>query len=292
MDLEHRHLTADDLSTYAVKFQGCHWQSVWNPSWTSKTYVSPVVTQRMMRYKLCPTSECRDNKASGCSSSNSGEYFMDFNTYVASEYQYHQEQKTATCSAAAAACAEGGTCSLPSYCNTDVALDVNGIAKIDIANYLTCSQLAIDNTNGNYKYTVTYDEYGVESKLFLGPQCYLQGGSITMGLFSDDTCSVESSLDFKTIFGYALEYSTGGKSNSLNSYKCMSCSESVAEVSNDNDVADSDVINEFCETLYAASGKCEKTGTLSSDQTFCSYIDGISKLFKSPNPPPPLQFKI
>ena len=270
----------DQLTNYAIKFQGCHWQSVWNAEWDGADDESPVIVQRVVRFKLCPVDECIDYQAQGCSGDLSGEYFMDMNTYVQSEYLYHEEQKEYWCALAEEACENGGDCSVPDYCDDEDAeadYDVNGNEKIDIADYLECEELDIEEDAG-YNYQAEYDENGDAVALFLGPRCSEQGGSVTMGLYQDEDCSIESLQDFESIFGYALEYSASGSSNSLVSYGCMSCKESAVEENNDNDEEDEDEVVEFCETVYEMSGRCEKENMLNEDQTFCDYINGIKIL--------------
>jgi len=188
---------------------------------------------------------------------------MDMNTYVAEEWQYHQNMKKPYCESLEQACKYAReadadyVCDYPDYCaNND-----NGNGEIDIKDYLTCGKLKNANNNDGVAY-------------YLGPACSNQGGSITMRVFTDETCSVLSSTSFYSLMGYELDY----YKNSVTSYKCMSCAESVAEDAEDADNADGDSVVEMCENLYQSSGKCEESGVLSSDQTFCSYIDTIKIL--------------
>ena len=249
------------VAGYSVKFQGCHWTNTWNSDYDGDADSAPVITERYVRYRLCPADTCNSYKAGGCSN-NYGDYFMDMNTYVAQEWQYHENMKASYCESVEAACEdaqeydENYVCDYPDYC----AENEDGDDEIDIADYLACAQLDLNNDD--------------ETAYYLGPACSDQGGSITMRVFTDEDCSTLSSTSFYALMGYDLDY----YKNSITSYKCMSCKEAVAEDAEDGDEEDADEVIEMCETLYQSSGKCEQSGVLSGDQTFCSYIDTIKIL--------------
>ena len=131
----------------------------------------------------------------------------------------------------------------------------------DLSDYTQCSQL------GDY---------------YIGPFCADQGGEIQFGLFYDDTCtsSVENGDElFYETTGFSLPYSD----SSIVSLSCMPCLTYVEGDDDQNgddqdgdDQEDEYVVSEFCENIYASSGKCETKMDMSyPNENSCSYIEGI-----------------
>jgi len=115
------------------------------------------------------------------------------------------------------------------------------------------------------------------AQIYLGPYCAEQGGSIYLGLFTDDTCTTFSSCGiscFSTTMGYDLPY--GEKS--LVSNNCMGCSENYLEDDDgygEDDFENEDV-REFCQNIYTVSGKCESRMRVEyPNESACTFIEGI-----------------
>jgi hypothetical protein len=119
-----------------------------------------------------------------------------------------------------------------------------------------------------------------EIQYFIGPYCSGQGGSVNMGLFTDDTCTTFADEEggaytYKQLAGKSLPFS----SKSIVGEECFSCLEpNYDENDNDNGEEQEVQINQACQTAYMGSGKCEYmlSGVVQYPETSaCNYIDGI-----------------
>jgi hypothetical protein len=103
------------------------------------------------------------------------------------------------------------------------------------------------------------DEY------YVGPYCSKQGGAISLGLFTDNVCSLLSKCDndcFKEIMGYNLQQS------SLITRSCISCSSSSTQTYYGPRYE--------CKQIYKQSGKCEsKMNVQNPNLSECKYIAGV-----------------
>ncbi len=139
----------------------------------------------------------------------------------------------------------------------------NDNANFDISTAVQCQQYKLANANTQY---------------YLGPYCADQGGSIFLGLFTDDTCtafadSYNGRETFQASTGYNLPYGT----TNVVEYDCISCNNEAYAFEN----GQAGVVA-MCQTLYTASGKCESqisstylSSTAPNDNA-CTYMSGIS----------------
>jgi len=72
------------LQGYSVKFQGCHHVQQWNADAQGEEDVR-IMTKRLVRFRLCPASECAVDLG-GCTS-HYGDYVVDMETYISAYYQ-------------------------------------------------------------------------------------------------------------------------------------------------------------------------------------------------------------
>jgi hypothetical protein len=72
------------LSGYSVKFQGCHHVQQWNANAEDEDDVR-IMTKRLVRFRLCPASECAVDLG-GCTS-HYGDYVVDMETYIQAYYE-------------------------------------------------------------------------------------------------------------------------------------------------------------------------------------------------------------
>jgi hypothetical protein len=105
---------------------------------------------------------------------------------------------------------------------------------------------------------------------FIGPAC-TEDGDIKLGIFTEETCTTVSDVDFTTISGgMSLPYSTGG----LVSSSCHACSEV-----NDNGETE---VGEFCMGNYESSygygceTKMESYSANGMDESKCEYISELT----------------
>jgi len=278
------------VADYSIKFQGCNHVSQWNDAAEGTNDVR-IQEKRLIRFRLCPTKSCSANSAAGCSSSY-GDYIIDMNTFLNSYYQAVEHYNQYRCQATLQKC----DCQ-----NEDVDFDVEacesqcyatyGMSDICdsqdsskgttfLANYVGCAQLRLEQAEGQ-------EQNGQQqTKYFIGPYCAEQGGSIYLGLFTDDTCSefadsYKGSSTYKTLLGQSLPYSK----ESIITEDCLSCKEPQEYNLNGNDGQDSDRVSEMCEQIYYTAGKCESamksTGYLYQiNENACTYISGIKVVRK------------
>lgn len=244
------------LATYSIKFQGCHHVQQWNFDANGEEDIK-ILTQRLVRFRLCPANACSAGASFGCDS-NYGDYIVDMETYVGA---YLDQMQSEYLNQQGGYSGQGG--------QRDLSNQNQYKYNINIGDYMQCAQmeaqnanreLANNNNNGNNAAYYYEDE---DISYFIGPYCAEQGGEIRLGVFLDDTCSVFASegLDsFKTAHnGMDLPYS----SHSMVNLNCIACG-AYGEV------------KEMCSTIYKVAGKCEtKMGVYYPNEAACAYIDGI-----------------
>ena len=208
------------------------------------------MTQRLVRFRLCPAGTCSAGVTNGCDS-NYGDYVVDMETYVGAYLSQMQNQYM-----------NGGQAN-----NGQRELSNSNSYNINFEDYMTCAAMDNGNNNNNRELANNNNQnayyYNQDSSYYVGPYCAEQGGEIRLGVFVDDTCSVfadDGAEMFKTYHnGMELPYSQ----KSMVSLKCMSCG-GYGEV------------NEMCDTIYKVAGKCEsKMSVYYPNESACSYIEGI-----------------
>uniref|UniRef100_A0A7S1G246 LNR domain-containing protein n=1 Tax=Corethron hystrix TaxID=216773 RepID=A0A7S1G246_9STRA len=253
------------VADYSIKFQGCHHVSQWNNDADGDDNVL-IQTKRLVRFRLCPTGSCTNDKTSGCSSGY-GDYIVDMDTFLTAYLEDKQQTEEYNCQYA-----QENTCQCDNddgddclnNCYASKGLDYcieedDNAAQVSVYDYAQCAQAEMENRR-------RLDE---DAAYYIGAYCANQGGEIRLGLFLDDTCSEESSTSYATLTGSDLPYSD----KSIVSDSCISCTETGQNV---DDAADQDQVKELCENLYTYSGKCESYMELDQiNEAACSYIEGI-----------------
>lgn len=274
------------VSSYSIKFQGCHHISQWNDDADAENEVR-IQTKRLVRFRLCPSNYCSESNTAGCTKGY-GDYVVDMNTFVYSYLEALAEENAYKCAKYKNTC----------YNECDGADDYDGCMATCYSGYgLTCNGDDDDNDDGNlqaidYAQCAQYefpaqanddaDDGGRRRRLdevnyYIGPFCADQGGEIHLGVFTDDTCTtfVNGGKNlFYSYTGMQLPYSY----DSLIPTSCLSCAEVGADddQANANDQNDADDVKEVCQTIYKASGKCEtKMAVDYPNEAACTYIEGI-----------------
>lgn len=244
------------LGSYSIKFQDCHSVTQWNGDYDeSDESDSRVISRRLVRFRLCPSGSCANNKEGGCSS-KFGDYIVDINTflyyYLAAQTEFNGEIEEYC----ADMCAEeGGGDNCESNCFKEKGgfEFYDGYSAINPVDYAQCSQFK------NY--------------LYLGPYCSQDGASIHIGIFSDDSCSTFASCGsdcFYSTYGFELPFS----SDSLVSQGCMNCAYNSFYQGNYNKEP-----RDECGMIYTESGKCETKMYIDyPNESACTYIEGIKYL--------------
>lgn len=279
---------------YSIKFQGCHHVSQWNDGAYGAEDVR-IQTKRLIRFRLCPSKSCSASSSAGCSSAY-GDYIIDMNTFLSTYYQAVENYNQYRCQATLQKCDcqnDDGqaddfsveACEYKCYSTygmVDVchAQDPNSnnqqqAETFQLADYVGCAQVQLQQAEGQE-----------DVKYYIGPYCAEQGGSIYLGLFTDDTCtqyadSYKGSSTYKSLVGQSLPYAK----QSIITQDCLSCKEPQEYNQHGDDAEDEDQVSEMCEQVYYTAGKCEtslkSTGYLYQvNENACNYISGIKVVRK------------
>ncbi|KAG7361618.1 hypothetical protein IV203_036719 [Nitzschia inconspicua] len=236
------------IAGYSIKFQGCHHVQQWNDDADGEDDIK-ILTQRLVRFRLCPANACSAGLTAGCDS-NYGDYVVDMETYVGAYLDQMQNEYMN---------GGGGGRHLANNGNSYNKYNIN------LSNYMSCGQMESNNNNrelaNNNQQQYYYNSNG--QSYYVGPYCAEQGGEIRLGTFLDDTCSIfadDGADAFKAAHGgMALPYSD----HSMVNMNCISC-------------GGYGQVNEMCDTIYKVAGKCEtKMSVYYPNESACAYIDGI-----------------
>jgi hypothetical protein len=257
------------LTSYGVKFQGCHHVQQWNDNADEDSDVR-IKTKRLARYRLCPSDQCATDKSSGCTS-HYGDYVVDLNTFIASYLAAIENEKESICGYAQETCETA--CGGDNDNCMEACYEENGVAycndqdneDFQVDGYTECTAFDMPANDGNRRLEEAAEE---DIQYYIGPYCADQGGEIHLGVFTDDTCTTFAqygSQMFANAMGFELPYSE----YSLVSTSCLGCVD-------DSDGDGSYEIREQCTDIYSSSGKCETHMDIDyPNESSCSYIEGI-----------------
>lgn len=271
------------VSGYSLKYQGCHHVTQWNEEADEGEDVR-LETKRLVRFRLCPTSSCSASSGAGCSSGY-GDYIIDMNTFIEGYMENKEQVEQYQCeytSQVVCNCENADdreSCEYNcfksngmDYC-IEQEMDDNAQQKLEVADYMMCNNFEPPNNNNR-----RLDQNEVE--YFLGPYCAESGGSIYLGMFTDDSCTLFTDNNggrstYLSMTGQSLPYS----SESLIGPDCFSCVEPQdVNQQNNQDQQDEDEIKEFCLEMYQAAGKCENKLNnyyVEPNNNACTYMKGI-----------------
>jgi len=259
-----------DLSSYSIKFEKCQFVKQYDGEegdGGNEDTDTILSTKRFVIFRLCPNSSC------GSCNYNYGEYIVDMDTYLEAAVGYKQEvqeQYCDTCNecyemAAEAAeadddaaeededawkCQNVDTSSCYEECQNIENMEDNGYT--DASELTECQQLDYEDDYGNVYYA--------------GAMCASSGSRIKIGIFTDEDCSnYDSSKDIENYMtnddGYSLKLSYHLLRQTYAEGECVAnCLVEDEEQNQDENNGDDEQeaeINEMCEDLYEAAGKCE-----------------------------------
>ena len=282
------------LSSYALKFQGCHHVQQWNNNnndndGEDNENTVRIATKRLARFRLCLADTCNPNKSTGCSSnSNYGDYIVDLNVFVNAFVTMMQTEQETQCAATATDCQdvcgdnenqdneEEEDCMTECYetYGMSTCLQQEQQQGFDLADYAYCTPFQARRRRSRHleqtddAAAAAEQAEGDTQSYYIGPYCGDQGGEIRLGMFTDDTCTTFAQYGdqaFYQTMGYQLPYSD----TSFVSNRCVSC-----QSYNENNNA----VSEGCSDMYAVAGKCETRmqGVIDyPNESSCSYIQGI-----------------
>ena len=260
------------VSDYSIKFQGCHHTLQYNMQADGDDDVK-IYNRRLARFRLCPSDSCASDNTYGCSSG--AEYIVDMSIFVNSFTEAQMTVRQYNCEYVRENCAcddtdDKDSCASNCYSNAGLSYCVGdeGDDNFNVQNYLECGKLEVDGNNGN-------GNNGEAQQYYIGPYCSDDGSKILLGVFTEDTCSVEASSGTYEQFnnGVSLPYS----SESIVGLECVSCLEDQDQEENNNqDAQDNNQVKYVCEYLYQQAGKCETNLSIDNPSTdACNYIEGV-----------------
>lgn len=283
------------VSGYDIKYQGCHHIKQWNDEANGQDDVR-IFTKRLVRFRLCPSGSCSDVSGAGCTSGY-GEYIVDMDIFLQNFIEARRQDMEQACEHQinyVCNCDEDenqGDDFDRDMCEYDCLVaagmeecveenpyadDQAAEEEQDFDRFLECQELEMGE---NYQYNnQNQNNNGEEIRYYAGPYCAEQGGTIKVGVFTDDACTEFADKSFYEIAGYTIPY----LSESIVSDECLSCMEPQDEeeqynANNGNDAQDEDEVREQCEVLYADAGKCEYdiSGPYEKNYNGCNYMEGI-----------------
>lgn len=262
-----------DLTGYSIKFEKCQFVKQYDEEEGGGEDNDTILsTKRFVIFRMCPDSSC-----SSCNY-NYGEYIVDMETYLEATLGYKeevQEQYCETCNQCyewaaeqaekeangedededeeedenAAACQSIDTSSCYAECQNIENMEENGY--MDASEFTECQQLDYEDNYGNVYYA--------------GAMCASSGSRIKIGVFLDEECSIyDSSKDIESYLqngdGYNMKLSYHLLKQTFAEGECIAnCLVEDDEQDNDGDDEKEAEVNEVCEELYEAAGKCESS---------------------------------
>jgi len=277
------------MTGYDLKFQGCYETSAWNAEGDGED-AAKVMTKRLVRFRLCPSGSCDGNSAYGCSSGY-GDYLVDLNQFLDTWSEAKMQKEEYDCEQVREACGCGENdqdddeeaCEYNCYTNANMGYCIEEEGKFELQRYTYCGELEMpEDDNERKKRRLDEEE---EEELFLGPYCSSQGGSIHLGMFTDDTCSVKYDSYYGRdyyyqIFGTGMPYSQ----SNLVGLGCKSCimeiydNDNGRRLDNGGDYMDENgnYVAPICYEAYFGSAKCEENMGIDYPNSYgCNYMEGI-----------------
>jgi hypothetical protein len=302
------------VANMSLKYQGCYHTQVWNSNANDDQYDIKISTQRLVRFRLCPSDSCRMSDAAGCGAGY-GDYVIGMETYLASYLDIVQRDHEYSCAVEAStgdvASCEDDYCKYDTYmakgmeyCVENNPYEQDGDADYDFQSEMLnkiaegCKQFKVSNDRQRRRRQQQQQKQSQQRQLededddyqdyYMGAYCSKNGGSIHVGLFTEDTCSQFADSNggattFQTLTGAELPYAT----TSVIGSECVSCKEPNDDGQNNaNDQYDADTVKESCEALYQYAGKCESSlynaGTVSNpNNNGCNFMQGIKIVRKN-----------
>ncbi|KAL7534872.1 hypothetical protein ACHAXR_006133 [Thalassiosira sp. AJA248-18] len=292
------------VANMSLKFQGCYHTQQWNEEANDEEDVR-ISTQRLVRFRLCPSDTCSMENAAGCNGGY-GDYIIGMEEYLEAYFEAIEQDQEYNCEYEKeyGDCANCGNADDEEICEYDCymakgmeyCVDNNPYnddeeeeeEEWELKDMAECREYNFENNNNRKnKKQRKLDEDEVE--YFVGAYCSENGGNIYLGLFTEDTCS-QFADDYggretfaALSYGKSLPYSE----STMIGTECMSCKEPAdADQNNDNDNQDADEVKESCEQLYEAAGKCEAglsdSGTVAYPNNYaCNFMQGIKIVRKN-----------
>ncbi len=269
--------------------------------------------KRLVRFRLCPSHTCTSHNAGGCLDGY-GDYIIDLTTFMdayfeatkqATDYECkHYYNKNCMCDENDDDDDEAfdvETCAYDCYAAAGLEKscavrnphfdDSYQTEEFEPSRYMECARFQHGQYNGTTerRHRRTLGEMTEDdgnTPYYVGPFCRHQGGTVMLGMFTDDTCSEFADKNHgKDTFrelagGLELPYSH----LSLIGSKCITCmnQEEKWDEENEEDDGQKNLPLDACQSIYSEAGKCEsrlKEETVEIPNTSaCRYIQGIKNV--------------
>ena len=288
------------MARFSLKFQGCHNIQQWNENADEDGSDVKIQTARIARFRLCPSRTCSSRKSKGCTKGY-GDYIVDINTYVSAYIEAQRRQDEYACQMYVykkCDCQntdDADLCEYKCYMKArkydcidqnpyyDDDANVQGLYRNDLRDFQKyfseCTQFEVDyderrRLKGDDDNDIVY---------YIGSYCADQGGKVYLGMFTDSLCTMFADSNagrstYKSLTGQDLPFSD----YSMVRTECISCLETNRHKDqwSDDYFGKSEMrINNECQQVYQAAGKCETEMTKYGPQTInsnaCYFIDGI-----------------
>mmetsp|Transcript_27178 Transcript_27178/g.64540 ORF Transcript_27178/g.64540 Transcript_27178/m.64540 type:complete len:386 (+) Transcript_27178:16-1173(+) len=284
------------VANMSLKFQGCYHTEQWNEEADGDEDLR-ISTQRLVRFRLCPSDTCSMESAAGCKEGY-GDYIISMEEYLEAYFEAVEQDQEYNCEYEK----EYGDCNCQNADDEEICeydcfmgkgmeycVDNNPYAEegqeeeeeeMELREYAECRNLEVQDNNNNRR-KLEQDEV----EYFVGAYCSESGSAIHLGVFTDDTCSQfadengGASTYMSLTYGKTLPYAD----TTMIGTECMSCKEPAdANQNNENDQADEDAVKESCEQLYEMSGKCEYGLSIDNPNIAgCNFMEGIKIVRKN-----------
>lgn len=251
-----------DLSKYSIRFEKCQNVISWNDDLAEEEDATTVLgLERFVVFRLEATEQC------GMNGAPFGQYVLPAEDYLLSATEQSRRTFENSCQQCEETCNEGGYCDETCLDDCQTYENLGGNGYVEASQYIQCQQIDVvanndDNDNAGDEHEGNNE--AEQQQLYIGPKCSANGRRIYIRLFTDEDCSVKYELPehktMKDIIGFKLWYGTLSATydhTSSTSSGCISCAEDRDGDGNQNDNSDADEVNEMCEELYDAAGKCE-----------------------------------
>lgn len=291
------------MANYSLKYQGCHHIKTWNTEAYYEDDVK-VKTDRLIRFRLCPSKHCNNRGSTGCSKGY-GDFVVDIDTYVSAHVEALRRQDEIKCENYVykhCDCYDNDDNDNENqeYCEYDCYKKGKKYSCIDNNPYVDDDKVEGKNDLRDFERYFegcSQFEYGNERRLeqgddndvvqyYIGTYCADQGGKVYLGMFTDDACT---SFADKNAGRSTYKQLTGGDSLPYSDYSmirgdCISCDNEEANKNNNNHNEDDDgEINKECQEVYASAGKCESflsNGPSVLNEAACYFMQGIELVRK------------
>ena len=291
------------MANYSLKYQGCHHIKTWNTNAYYEDDVK-VKTDRLIRFRLCPSKHCNNRGSTGCSKGY-GDYVVDIDTYVSAHVEALRRQDEIKCENYVykhCDCYDNDDNEQQEYCEYDCYKKGKKYSCIDNNPYVDDDKVEGKNDLRDFeRYFEGCSEFNYndgrrledgdndedEIQYYIGAYCVDQGGKVYLGMFTDDTCTEFAD---KNAGRSTYKKITGGDSLPYSDYSmirgdCIYCDNTEAnrKNNNNNNNRDDGEINKECQEVYASAGKCEtflSSGPSFLNEAACYFMQGIELVRK------------